>query len=305
MIYVIGHKNPDSDSTGSPLIWAWHLRTNRGLNAEARLLNVPNMEADFMLHRWGFDRPAIIERVGPGDDLVVVDTNNVGELPPGINDANVIEIIDHHRLQGGLTTRLPLTVTIRPLACTATIMHQLMGEDSSHMPSDIRGLMLTCILSDTLAFRSPTTTPVDRALAETLAAELGIEIDSYAAEMFAAKSNVEHLTDAELLRTDSKSYEVDGVILRVSVLETTCPEAILKRKAGLMDSMKAVADDDKVDDFLFFVVDILNEQSTLLIQNDFVRSLARKSFDVETDGDELLLPGVTSRKLQIVPRLAI
>ena len=304
MITVIGHKHPDSDSTGSPMIWAWYLRNCSGLDAEARLLGEPNTEAKFMLKRWGFEQPQIIGDVVPGEDVVIVDTNNVGELPESICAANVIEIIDHHRIQGGLTTKLPIRVTIRPLACTATIMHQLIG-NSTELPADYKGLMLTCILSDTLAFRSPTTTDIDRELAENLADELDVDIENYSAEMFAAKSDVAHLSDPELLRMDSKVYQVGDVKFRVSVLETTCPETILDRKDSLMSSMEGVAREDGVDDFLLFIVDILNDCSTLLIQNDFIRSVARKSFDVPVHGDAVALPGVTSRKLQIVPRLEI
>ena len=107
------------------------------------------------------------------------------------------------------------------------------------MPDAIKGLMLSCILSDTLEFRSPTTTEQDRKLAEKLAAELGVDIPAYAAEMFAAKSDVGAFSDAELLRMDSKEYNVGGKELRVSVLETTAPKVVLDRKASLMAAMPA------------------------------------------------------------------
>ncbi|MGB8622885.1 MAG: DHH family phosphoesterase, partial [Paracoccaceae bacterium] len=107
-IKVIGHKAPDTDSTGSPLIWAWYLSQVKGTPAEARLLGTPNTEAAFMLDRWGFDQPEIVADVTAGDDVVVVDTNNVAELPTSINEANVIEVIDHHMLQGGLKTKAPI-----------------------------------------------------------------------------------------------------------------------------------------------------------------------------------------------------
>ena len=114
-------------------------------------------------------KPEIIADVAAGDQCVIVDTNNPAELPASINEADVIEIIDHHLLAGGIKTRLPINITIRPLACTATIMHDLMGdEDLARAPRGIKGAMLTCILSDTLEFRSPTTTPHDRAVAEKL-----------------------------------------------------------------------------------------------------------------------------------------
>lgn len=304
-IKVFGHKSPDTDSTGSPLIWAWYLGAIKGLKAEAKLLGEPNTEARFVLERWGFDQPEIIDDVTEHDTVVVVDTNNVAELPEHINDADVIEIIDHHLLQGGLRTRKPISITIRPLACTATIMYQLMGEDAAAMPEAVKGLMLSCILSDTLEFRSPTTTPTDRAIAEELAADLGIDIPAYAAEMFAAKSDVSAFSDAELLRMDSKEYEVGGKKFRVSVLETTSPATILARKDGLVKAMETVAAEDGVDQVLLFVVDILNEEATLLVPNDLVRQVAEKSFGVKVEGDTVVLPGIVSRKKQIIPNLTV
>ncbi len=302
---IFGHKSPDTDSTGSPIIWAWYLNECRNTPAEPRLLGEPNAEALFVLGRWNLDKPEILESVGAGDSCIIVDTNNVAELPEGINDAEVIEVIDHHMLQGGLKTRLPITITVRPLACTATIMHDLMGADASRMPHAIKGAMLSCILSDTLEFRSPTTTDADRELAERLAEELGMDIAEYAQEMFAAKSDVSRYTDAELLRLDAKAYEVDGTSLRISVLETTSPSRVLERKAGLMKELETVAKEDGVDQVLFFVVDILSEEATLFVTSEAVRRIAAKSFGVEASGDLATLPGVVSRKKQIIPALKI
>ena len=182
---IFGHKSPDTDSTGSPLIWEWFLN-HQGGDASAVLLGEPNTEAAFVLERWSLAKPAIIDNVKDDQDCVIVDTNNPAELPENINSANVTAIIDHHKLVGGLETKGPIDITIRPLACTATIMHDLMGDHANHMPDPIKGAMLSCILSDTLEFRSPTTTDHDRALAERLASDLGIDIASYASEMFAA-----------------------------------------------------------------------------------------------------------------------
>ncbi len=305
MIKVFGHKAPDTDATGSPIIWAWYLSELRDMPAEPKLLGDPNTEAKFVLERWGFDQPEIIDGVAAEDEVVVVDTNNPAELPDGINDARVIEVIDHHLLAGGLTTRGPINITIRPVACTATIMNDLMGAEAGKMPDKIKGLMLSCILSDTLEFRSPTTTMTDRALAMKLADELGVTIADYAAEMFAAKSDVSAFSDAELLRMDSKQYEVGGKKFRVSVLETTSPATVLDRKDGLMAAMTDVAAEDGVDEVLLFVVDILESEATLLVPNDTVKTVAEKSFDAEVSGDMVVLPGVVSRKKQIVPVLAL
>ena len=155
-------------------------------------------------------------------------------------------------------------------------MHELMGEDAASMPEAVRGLMLTCILSDTMEFRSPTTTGKDRDLALSLASDLGIDIAPYAAEMFAAKSDLSDVPAEEIIRTDSKRYEIDGRSLRISVLETTSPASLLQRK----------------------------ESSTLLVPNDQVRRIAERSFAASTAGDIVELPGIVSRKKQIIPNLS-
>jgi len=302
---VFGHTSPDTDSTGSPLIWAWYLSEIKGQDARAVLLGQPNTEAAFVLQKWGFAQPQIIDGVTAGQPVVIVDTNNPAELPEAINDADIQAIIDHHKLVGGLETKGPIAITIRPLACTATILHNLMGPNADKMTDPIKGLMLSCILSDTLEFRSPTTTDQDRALAERLAGELGLDLSAYAAEMFAAKSDVSTFSDAELIRMDSKEYEVGGTKFRVSVLETTAPEIPLGRKESLMASMPGVATEDGVDEVLLFVVDILREEATLLVPNDTVKAVAEKSFGATVSGDSVVLPGIMSRKKQIIPNLAL
>ena len=302
---VFGHKSPDTDSTGSPIIWAWYLTNLRGTDAKPVLLGEPNTEAAYVLKHWGLEKPEIIADVAAGQNVVIVDTNNPAELPAGINDANIMAIIDHHMLVGGLKTKTPINVVIRPLACTATVMHDIMGEDVAKLPREIKGAMLSCILSDTLEFRSPTTTPHDRAVAEKLAADLGVSISDLATKMFEAKSDVSAFSDAELLRMDSKEYNVAGKELRVSVLETTAPKIVLDRKASLMASMPGVAKEDGADQVLLFVVDILREEATLLVPNDLVKQMAEASFGVTVTGDTVVLPGVMSRKKQIIPALKL
>lgn len=302
---VFGHKSPDTDSTGSPIIWAWYLNEVKGQAAQPVLLGEPNTEAAFMLAHWGLDKPEIISDLAADTPVVIVDTNNPAELPATINSADIQGIIDHHKLVGGLETKGPIDITIRPLACTATLMIDLMGADAARMPTAIKGAALSCILSDTLEFRSPTTTTHDRAVAEGLAADLGVDIAAYAAQLFEAKSDVSAFSDAQLLRMDSKEYAIAGKEFRVSVLETTAPKLILDRKDSLMAAMQDVAAEDGADQVLLFVVDILNEEATLLVPNDLVKTLAEKSFGATVTGDTVVLPGIMSRKKQIIPVLAL
>jgi len=303
---VFGHKAPDTDSTGSPILWAWYMNEVLGHSAEAVLLGEPNTEAAWLLQKYDLPKPRIIDDVEDGQRVVIVDTNNPAELPANIANADIRRIIDHHRLVAGLSTKGPIDITVKPLACTATIMHELMGDDATKMPEWAKGTMLACILSDTLAFRSPTTTDTDKALAESLASDLGVQVEIFASEMFAAKSDVSAFSDAELLRMDSKEAEIDGKTFRVSVLETTSPDQVLSRKDSLMSAMETVAKEDGVDQVLLFVVDILKEEATMLIPNDMVRSMAEKSFStVCGDADHVVLPGIMSRKKQIMPNLTL
>ena len=306
MIKVFGHQAPDTDATGSALIWAWYLNEIKQKPATAYVLGEPNTEAAFVLKRWGFETPEILTSIEAGEKVVIVDTNNPSDLFPNINDADIRQVIDHHALAGGLTTKGPINITIRPVASTATVMMAIMPSEAlDNMPDAIKGLVLSCILSDTLEFRSPTTTPRDVSLAHKLAKALDITIADYAGEMFAAKSDISRFDDAELLRMDSKIFDVGAQKIRVSVLETTAPQIVMDRKASLMASMDAVAAEDGVDQVLLFVVDILNEASTLLIQNDAVKAIAEKSFEATVEGDSVLLPGVMSRKKQIIPNLKV
>ncbi len=305
MIKIFGHSGPDTDATCSALIWQWYLTETRGKDARAFVQGPPNSEAMFVLKRWGVEVPEILGPLSADDEVVIVDTNNPGELPDNINDTNIAEVIDHHQLAGGLKTRGPIKFTIRPVAATATVMHWLIGRDMEKAPDWVKGLMLSCILSDTLEFRSPTTTPQDRKIAAELVDDLGIDMTAYAKEMFAAKSDVSAFSEAELLRADSKIFEIGGMKLRVSVLETTAPEVVLARKGGLLAAMADVAAEDGVDQVLLFVVDILREEATLLIPNDTVRAIAAKSFGTQVDSDHVVLPGIMSRKKQIIPSLKV
>lgn len=302
-IKVFSHKSPDTDATGSAILWAWYLNNVASQEAEAYVLGDLNKETQFVLDTWKISSPAVLSGLEKGDRVTIVDTNNPQELPDNINEAEIIQIIDHHKLVGGLVTANPVEITMRPLACTATVIHDLMGESASGMPDAMKGLMLSCILSDTLEFRSPTTTPHDKAVAEKLAGELSINISEYASKMFEAKSDVSDFSDAQLLTLDAKKYEVAGKNFLISSLETTNPASILARKEALIAAMPGVAQAEGVEDVLFFVVDILKEEATVFLHNDLAKQMIKASFGSDVSADTVVLPGVVSRKKQIIPVL--
>lgn len=304
MIKVFGHQSPDTDATGSAIVWAWYLSEKTGKQATPYVLGELNKETQFVLSRFKVETPALLESVSADDEVVIVDTNNPQELFDNINETNVLEIIDHHKLTGGIETSAPATITMRPLASTASVIYDLMND--MELPDHIAGILLSCILSDTLEFRSPTTTPHDKDIAEKLAEQLGVNINTYAAEMFAAKSDVSDFTDSGLIKLDSKKYSVGDTNFRISVIETTNPAVVLERKAGIVKTIaEIIAQEADVDEVLFFVVDILNESATVFTYNDRVKTIIEKSFSVTVESDTEVLPGIVSRKKQILPNLKV
>ncbi|MFN3188295.1 MAG: manganese-dependent inorganic pyrophosphatase [Candidatus Paceibacteria bacterium] len=306
MIKVFGHISPDTDATCSALIWSWYINEQTAADATAYVLGDLNSETQFVLNRFSVDTPDLLLTLSAGDEVVIVDTNNPQELPSNINDTNILTLIDHHKLVGGLSTEMPPAITIRPVACTATVIHDLLHEEGITFPDHIKGLMLSAILSDTLEFRSPTTTPHDKDVAEKLAKELGITVGDLANEMFAAKSDISSFTDTGLIKLDSKKYAIGDKNFRVSVLETTNPETVLARKAGIIEAITTcVEEENDIDDVLLFIIDILKEEAVALTYNDLTKQIIGASFGVLVESDTEILPGIVSRKKQILPSLTL
>jgi manganese-dependent inorganic pyrophosphatase len=306
MIKVFGHKSPDTDCTGSAIIAAWFYSEILGKHAAPYVLGALNPETKFVLERWGIPEIPVLEDVEENDEVVIVDTNNAEELPASLDKAQILQIIDHHRFMGNITTSYVVDTTIKTLASTASVLLSLMSDDDrAQMPDAIKGIMLSCILSDTLEFRSPTTTDYDQAIAEELALELDLNISEYAAQMFEAKSDVSDYSAEELVKMDSKVAEFEGRMYRVGVLETASPKVILDRKLELVEAQTKVCADENLAEAFLFIIDILNEEATLLVPNEATKIMAEQSFNVQIEGDTVVLPGVVSRKKQIIPQLKV
>lgn len=301
---VIGHINPDSDTVCSPIAYAWYLTHKKDAEAEAFIAGPLNKETAFILNHFGLPTPKLLEHFTHSDELIIMDTNNPDELLPGFEKAKIRCIIDHHKLVGGIQTEEPLMIAMEPIACTATIAWNIMKREGHHdIPKNIAGIMLCAILSDTLTFTSPTTTIIDKKAAEELADLCGEDIDSLAEKMFAAKSDLTGMTAHDILTVDSKVFEFGGKKVRLSVLETTKPENALHMLPDLQNEMSTMKDSEKLDYAFFFVVDILNTQAHLIVTTEEERLIAQEAFEGPFEEDTLLLPGVVSRKKQIIPAL--
>jgi manganese-dependent inorganic pyrophosphatase len=301
---VIGHKSPDTDATCSAIVYAWYLTNHQATPAKPYIDGTTNKEADFVLKKFGFDKPPQIKQLTAEDRYVLVDTNNPDELIDGIHDAQLIELVDHHKLVGGLSTANPISVTIWPLASTCSVIWKIMQHNQhTDIPKEIASLMLASIISDTLKFTSPTTTEFDKQAAQKLTQIAGLDIDQLAQDMFAAKSDLTGFTPEDILLTDSKIFDMHGHKVRISVLETTKPDNALALQADLEAAMKDLQSKEKLDHIFFAVVDIINTESTLLAITDKARQVAEVAFESKFTNDRLHLPGVVSRKKQIAPQI--
>jgi manganese-dependent inorganic pyrophosphatase len=303
MIKVFGHLNPDTDTTCSAIAFAWYLTNAKQLSATPYVLGDLNKETAYVLEKFGHIAPATLSEVTADDSVVLVDTNNPEELLPSFAEAKLLEIVDHHKLVGGISTPEPVTITMRTVACTTTIIWQLAKEANLTLPNDIAGLMLAAIISDTLKFTSPTTTDVDKAAAQALAEISGVNVDELADGMFAAKSDLTGMAPADLLTMDSKVFTLGGKQIRVSSLETTKPANALAMQTELVTAMADMKASSGLDAVFFFVVDIIASSATLIVASDFEREVAEKSFEKTVTNGLMELPGVVSRKKQIIPAL--
>lgn len=218
MIHVIGHLNPDSDTICTAAMTARWLNL-RGLDATAWRAGEPNRETHFIFEQAGLAMPERLTFPLTDQDVWLVDFTEPAQGPDSLTESNVVGIIDHHRL-GGLVTRLPPEVWVKPVGSSATLLWQLMSEDVRSQLSPAEAvLLLGAALSDTVTLRSPTTTPDDRKAVEELTQFAGVNLDDFSRDLLSAKTSVEGMSARELLNKDIKTFTIHGHQVCVAQLE--------------------------------------------------------------------------------------
>lgn len=297
---VFGHKAPDTDTVCSAIAYAWELNES-GHEAKAFVLGDLTPETAFVLKSFGITVPPLLPALEKKAQVAIVDTSNPAELPDDLSNAKIHSIIDHHKLSG-LTNSEPLMIDMRPLCSAAGIVYARAKSASRVPPKDVAGCMLAGILSDSLVFRSPTTTEFDKGLAKELAALAEVDLHKFGSEMLAEKGKIDHLTAEELIRMDSKIFKLGGKKLRVSVLETTSPASPMSKFKELVEAQKKIQADEKLDAVMFFIVDILEEVATYVSSSEFGDNLIEHAFRTQVKHGVAMLEGVLSRKKQIIPK---
>ena len=306
MIAVFGHLNPDTDAITAALVYA-RLLTRQGVDATAYRLGDLNFETAFVLEQAGVDAPALLPELPAGAAVALVDHNESAQSAPNLAELNVTRVVYHHKL-GDLTTAQPPYLRFEPVGCTGTILLKLHREAGLPVEALDARLMLSAILSDTLHFRSPTTTQEDRDAVAFLAPVAGIEdVEAYALAMFAAKSDLGDTPADTLLRMDYKVFPFGGVAAPhswgIGVIETTNPGYVFGRQAELLAAMDQAKAQDGLSGVLLSVVDILNETNRTLVLSATEEKVLREAFGAGVDGQVADLGGRISRKKQIVPTL--
>lgn len=237
---------------------------------------------------------------GSRKKLILVDHNEESQAVDNINEAEVLEIIDHHRL-GSLQTMVPLYFRNQPVGCTATIMYQIYQEKGLEIAPDIAGILCAAIISDTLMFRSPTCTAADQAAAESLARIADIDIPSFASEMFRAGSNLKDKTPAEIFHQDFKKFIIEDVTFGVGQINSMDSGELEDIKAHLLPSMQGECGKHGIRMVFFMLTNIIEESTELLYYGDGARELIEKAFGKEVPPKSCCLNGVVSRKKQLIP----
>lgn len=234
--------------------------------------------------------------------MILVDHNEKTQAVDGFDEAEILEIIDHHRL-GNIETTAPLYFRNQPVGCTATIVTQMYDENGIDIPPHIAGLLLSAILSDTLSFRSPTCTVVDRMIAERLAAIADVDIDEYAMDMFDAGSNLRAKTADEIFYQDFKKFTDKNVNFGVGQISSMNKKELAACSEKLLPYMEEVRSSNNLDMVLFMMTDILTESTNLLMVGEICKEVIGEAFGVEPGENSAELPGVVSRKKQLIPAI--
>jgi manganese-dependent inorganic pyrophosphatase len=234
--------------------------------------------------------------------LILVDHNEKNQAVNGADSAEILEIIDHHRLRT-IETAGPVFFRNQPLGSTCTIIYLMYKEYGVEINKTIAGLLLAAILSDTLMFRSPTCTNIDKKAGEELSKIAGVDYEEFAKEMFHAGSNLSGKTATEILHQDFKKFTVDDLTIGIGQINSMSAEELEDIKEKIKPELSKVADDDGLDMLFFMLTDIISESSEVVFAGAKAQHTLNAAFGVNIDGDSARLPGVVSRKKQLLPNI--
>lgn len=299
MKHIIGHKNPDTDTVCSAIAYQDFLSA-KGIDCKAYALGGLNNETKFVLERFRVDPPQRIDELPHNSEIILVDHNEEDHGIDNVNDLEIVEIIDHHKVK--IETDRPITIQIEPLGSSCSIIAKKYFGAEMKISREIASLMIAGIISDTLFYRSPTTTEIDKELVEKLNKFAEIEdLEAFSMEMFNAKSDIKEFSTEELIKLDYKIYTFDGMDYGLGVMETTDETHGLGRKEEILEKLAEIEKKDKLEGVFLTIINILKEESFTLCSGEKQKELFIELFDAKDDEGVLFVNNLLSRKKQIVP----
>lgn len=300
-ILVFGHKNPDTDTIMSAIAMANIEKQNGETDVKPCRLGNINKETQYALKYFNVDEPELLEEIEQGQKVILVDHNEFTQSAKGIENAQIIRVVDHHKISDFKTSE-PLYFTAMPVGCTATIIYDMYKINNIEIDKKIAGIMLSAIISDTLLFKSPTCTPKDIQTAKELAKIAEVDINEYGLEMLKAGTDLSDFTPEQLINIDSKTLTKDGKKYQVAQVNTVCIDDVIKNKKDIENAMEEFIKQNNEELFLLLITDILESNSQIIAIGNR-KDAVEKVFNVKLEDNMAFLPGVVSRKKQVVPVL--
>jgi manganese-dependent inorganic pyrophosphatase len=301
-ICVVGHSNPDTDSVTSAIALATLLNA-QGQEAKACMQSTAadlNPESAMVLERFGLTAPEEVSDVA-GKDVALVDFSDIGQGPANLADANVVTIVDHHKV-GDVTTNNPILFRAEPVGCTGTVLNKMFKDAGVAIPKEVAGGMLAAILSDTVNFKSPTCTEADKVAVAELKTVAGVEdTEALFMDMLKAKSSVDGVPAKDLLFRDYKDFDMKGNKVGVGQLELATIDQVAAIRDDLVKAMEEVKADGR-HSVLLMLTDVVKEGTDLVVLSDDT-ALIEGAFNSKLEGGSMWIDGMMSRKKQTVPNL--
>lgn len=301
-VYVVGHSNPDTDSVCGAIAFANYLKAT-GTDAVACAQIDPvnlNPESKLVLDRFGLSAPQELMDVD-GKDIALVDFSDIGQAPANVTNANVVAIVDHHKI-GDITTNNPIFFYAKPVGCTCTVLFEMYKNNNVDLPKDIAGGMVAAILSDTVNFKSPTCTDEDKAAVKELLSVAGVaDQDALFMDMLKAKSSVDGVPARDLIFRDYKDFDMNGKKVGIGQIELATLDQVADIRAGLLKAVEDVKSEGR-HSVLFMLTDVVKEGTDLMVVSD-EPALIEGAFGGKIAENIMWVDGMMSRKKQAVPPL--
>lgn len=300
-VLIFGHKNPDTDSICSAMIKERLNVKNGKTNTKACRLGNINKETQYILDYLKLEEPELITKVEEGQKVIMVDHNEFNQSVEGIENAEILGVVDHHRISN-FETSAPLYYTARPYGCTCTILYKDFKQKGLEISKEEAILMASAIMSDTLLLKSPTTTDHDIEALNELEKISGIDIKEYGLEMLKAGTDLDDFTAEQLINLDAKSLDKSGCKFTIAQVNTVSIPDVLKRQEELENAMKEKIEENGLELFVLAITDILDSNSEIIALGNKAE-VVEKAFDKKLENNRVFLEGVVSRKKQLLPNI--